>query len=72
MGMAYNSGCAKSGHFAQCLVSHTYNTKCYTTKIEICIVLYVCKKSVYSKKINMICGLYEQQNGYLPCELMFS
>ena len=51
MGMAYNSGCAKSGHFAQCLVSHTYNTKCYTTKIEICIVLYVCKKSVYSKKI---------------------
>ena len=75
MGMAdnqLNHGCAKSGHSAQCLVSHTCNTKCYTTKIKFYIVLYVCNEFIYSKFCNMYCGLNEQKNGYLLCELMFS
>jgi len=69
--MADNHGCAKSGHSAQCLVSHTCNTKCYTTKIKFYIVLYVCNEFVYSKFCNMYCGLNEQKNGYLLCELSF-
>ena len=56
----------------QCLVSLTCNTQYYITKIEIYIVLYVCKEFVYSKFCNMCCRLNEQQDGYLSCELMFS
>ena len=62
--MADNCGCAKNGHSRQSLDSHTCNTQYYATKIEIYIVLYVCKESVHSKFCNMCCGLNERQNGY--------